>query len=381
MLWAIEGRAQASEDTTAMDDVMPHEKHDDRSHCIQTPSSSPVPESIASSPEYMSICNQGTVSKLLTPPSSVPTSPVSPHCVDGPAEQLLCMTASDKPKRTAGLHRSASSPSIVLHRKFSKMFTPGSVRHRPGEVVRPNLGCVVPEPQFRAAVRPATIRVVSTPTSVNGASSTVSPTETMSTDASFPKHSSSPLTLDSTDQATVVSESKAAFNCDKIHALTGTKCSSRDTGLNPTKLLKERGILPTIDEAIHSYAPADEAIILPKSIALVEKVAAVKVYLETHYDSENFHTVTPRSFRRRRMELALYASRRGPLECQHIREHFVKAESEHLREIRALKTHRTHEVRGIEIAGYESIRVLGKGSFGVVRLVRDKRGDQKTFCE
>ncbi|KAL1310911.1 hypothetical protein AAFC00_001138 [Neodothiora populina] len=51
-----------------------------------------------------------------------------------------------------------------------------------------------------------------------------------------------------------------------------------------------------------------------------------------------------------------------------------QAESDHLRQIRVLKSTSLarHAAKGISIAGYESVRVLGKGSFGVVRLVREK---------
>ena len=53
---------------------------------------------------------------------------------------------------------------------------------------------------------------------------------------------------------------------------------------------------------------------------------------------------------------------------------WAQAESDHLRQVRVLKSSSLarHEVKGISIAGYEVVRVLGKGSFGVVRLVREK---------
>ncbi|GME24343.1 agc ndr protein kinase [Neofusicoccum parvum] len=49
-------------------------------------------------------------------------------------------------------------------------------------------------------------------------------------------------------------------------------------------------------------------------------------------------------------------------------------ESEYLRNIRVLKSKSLvrRKTKGISVAGYEIVRVLGKGSFGVVRLVREK---------
>ncbi|EOD48975.1 putative serine threonine-protein kinase cbk1 protein [Neofusicoccum parvum UCRNP2] len=49
-------------------------------------------------------------------------------------------------------------------------------------------------------------------------------------------------------------------------------------------------------------------------------------------------------------------------------------ESEYLRNIRVLKSKSLvrRKTKGISVAGYEVVRVLGKGSFGVVRLVREK---------
>ncbi|KAF2102027.1 kinase-like protein [Rhizodiscina lignyota] len=51
-----------------------------------------------------------------------------------------------------------------------------------------------------------------------------------------------------------------------------------------------------------------------------------------------------------------------------------QAESDHLREVRVAKSKSLKNKRDpkISISGYEVIRVLGKGSFGVVRLVREK---------
>jgi len=53
-------------------------------------------------------------------------------------------------------------------------------------------------------------------------------------------------------------------------------------------------------------------------------------------------------------------------------------ETKHLRQLRTLKASSLirHKMRGVSIAGYQTVRVLGKGSFGVVRLVTEKRVSQ-----
>ena len=53
---------------------------------------------------------------------------------------------------------------------------------------------------------------------------------------------------------------------------------------------------------------------------------------------------------------------------------WAQSESDHLRQMRVLKATSLarHNAKGISIAGFDSIRVLGKGSFGVVRLVTER---------
>jgi serine/threonine protein kinase len=65
-----------------------------------------------------------------------------------------------------------------------------------------------------------------------------------------------------------------------------------------------------------------------------------------------------------------------------LRARFWRRESEYLREMRAVK------VRGLgamgmgarTVGGYETVKVLGKGSFGVVRLVRECRRRGRVYA-
>lgn len=105
---------------------------------------------------------------------------------------------------------------------------------------------------------------------------------------------------------------------------------------------------------------------------MAECAAATKIFLESRYNGELSEPISSRSLRRRRMETSLYLTRRTPSEQDSIRQYFYQCENQHLREMRVLNSRKTKQVKGIARGGYESVRVLGKGSFGVVKLVKEK---------
>lgn len=79
--------------------------------------------------------------------------------------------------------------------------------------------------------------------------------------------------------------------------------------------------------------------------------------------------------RRRQLERALYQDvASSQLEKDEKRRSWGRKESDHLRETRVMKGHRSSALTGNDIttSKYEAVKVLGKGSFGVVRLVREK---------
>lgn len=118
----------------------------------------------------------------------------------------------------------------------------------------------------------------------------------------------------------------------------------------------------------------DTTIAAEPSIATVEAVAAAKTFLEIHFHALLHEPVSSRTLRKRRLEQDLNDLRVAHDERVVARRQWMSAESDHLRQMRALKTSSIarHSVKGISIAGYDVVRVLGKGSFGVVRLVTER---------
>ena len=141
----------------------------------------------------------------------------------------------------------------------------------------------------------------------------------------------------------------------------------------------DEGPLPPIQEDSGNWLliPVQEAPIYAEpTIATVENVSAAKVYLETHFGRLLMEPSTPRSLRRKRLEGQM--ADLGLLQEQRVeaRKQWNRTESDHLRQMRVLKASSIarHQVKGVTIAGFDSIRVLGKGSFGVVRLVTEHTG-------
>lgn len=136
--------------------------------------------------------------------------------------------------------------------------------------------------------------------------------------------------------------------------------------------------LPPIHET-----PSQEALESPSqpvpTIVTVERAAAAKIHLECHYNDLLTKQYSPRSLRRRELEVKLYNdTAKTPAEKDDRRRAWLRLESNHLRESRIMKARGCRVLKGRKgtdpvTSNYESIKILGKGSFGVVRLVREKR--------
>ncbi|KAK4251231.1 hypothetical protein C7999DRAFT_11015 [Corynascus novoguineensis] len=169
-----------------------------------------------------------------------------------------------------------------------------------------------------------------------------------------------------------------------------TPSSSRTTTTRRSPLSHNR------NEMEYQTPPATAPALRPRpSIVTVERAAAAKVFLETHFGSLLAPGPSPRQMRQQMLETELFnrarRRREGGLDgAEAARAQFCRRETEYLREVRAMKA------RGIKLLSgstcrsqmdgggssrtvvekgqgrYETVKVLGKGSFGVVKLVRER---------
>lgn len=115
------------------------------------------------------------------------------------------------------------------------------------------------------------------------------------------------------------------------------------------------------------------------AVVTVEKAAAAKVFFECHYNAVLGDNLTSRSIRRRNLECAMLEDPiLSPVERNEKRRSWAQRESDHLRETRAMKACglKASKGRAATASNYEIVKVLGKGSFGVVRLVREKSDNE-----
>ena len=148
----------------------------------------------------------------------------------------------------------------------------------------------------------------------------------------------------------------------------------------------EEPLLPSIEESLPRYLviPCQESgCVYTPSVATVESTAAAKVYMEIHFNELMSQSASPRSLRRRKFEQLLLTVPMTDDQRQIAWTQWFQVQSNHLRQMRALKasSNTRRETRGVAIAGYESVRVLGKGSFGVVRLVTERLPEQLGLVE
>ncbi|PHH69293.1 hypothetical protein CDD80_6860 [Ophiocordyceps camponoti-rufipedis] len=124
-----------------------------------------------------------------------------------------------------------------------------------------------------------------------------------------------------------------------------------------SKSSPDGGTLQTIDEASQPVQP---------TIVTVERAAAAKIYLEIYFN-DVLNKPRARDLRRQYLESQLLCTPNLSVDQRDgIRRSFQYQESCLLRERRVLAS-----PSGLQIDRYQPIKVLGRGSFGVVKLVRD----------
>jgi len=118
------------------------------------------------------------------------------------------------------------------------------------------------------------------------------------------------------------------------------------------------------------------------TIETVERAAAAKIYLETHF----YNVLSRPSLRelcRQHLETSLAQSSMTPEQQEGVWQSFTAQWTWHLRETRVLNTKSTRSARGESpgpcVDDYETLKLLGKGSFGVVKLVVEKPKPENAF--
>lgn len=173
---------------------------------------------------------------------------------------------------------------------------------------------------------------------------------------------------DSTDPSTPTS-------CSGSPTSGGTKSTpptSEDPSPNRSKSLFDNE--SQYVDGGHVLSPIRETPDMSATIATVEATANAKIYFETRFD-DFIHGPFPREHRKEELLAHMRSLPLTVAEQEEACRRWYQQESDYLRQCRVLKSSSnmmdTEDM--VSHAGYEPIEVLGRGSFGVVRLVREKR--------
>lgn len=278
---------------------------------------------------------------------------------------LLPQPESPSGKKKPRLSQSLSDRAEDMTQKFYSAIGNPTVVHRPSRFV----GSV---PFINTNVKHGST-VKQDPIVINNSS--LSPPSSYNVSGRF--YSTSPMSKASTDPTSIFSD-KGSFRSQRsleTRQLPDQTSTPVKAASHPTVV--EESCLPPIEETeCRSFTIPIQyttAQVRP-TVATVELAAATRAYFELLYNDLLSSTTSSRSMRRRDLEKRLGIVSMTDVERDNARLQWAKTESDHLRQIRTLKSSSLarHEAKGISIAGYQTVRVLGKGSFGVVRLVTER---------
>ncbi|MCJ1395048.1 hypothetical protein MMC18_007929 [Xylographa bjoerkii] len=263
--------------------------------------------------------------------------------------RVISLDVLPKRRDGGGLRHSRSMPGLAhqLSHRISSTFGNPTVVHRPNLKGRPSLNSlreappIVVSTAIKEEVQPGDTR----PSSYNYSGS-VSPDGRSTAKTSLESNIASVL-------------SKPKERSDKIPA------SATEVILHP---VMDR------DSLEKTLTPIQEIPTVKPTIVTVETTANAKIFFETHFNSILSGQATPRDLRRHELEVKLLSNKISADERHRERCMWADQESEYLRQSRVFKSKSRQMAggKGVSIAGFEVIRILGKGSFGVVRLVREK---------
>jgi len=261
--------------------------------------------------------------------------------------ELPSAETSSMLKEPLGLGHSTSNASFAhqLSQKISSTFGNPTIVHRPYLRTRPPLLEMSEDPSPKAGAR--------------------SDLELSPQDSSAPSSYNFSGSVSATEPSTGKTslESNTASLRSAIAAGGNEKPAKVAKATAADEIAREKPLTP-IQEAPPVVTP---------TMATVETTANAKIFFETHFNSLLAGNATPRSIRKKDLEARLEALAMPEEQCQQERLAWAIYESEHLRQTRVLKgkTNEMAKDSGVAVAGYEVVRILGKGSFGVVRLVRE----------
>ena len=282
---------------------------------------------------------------------------LSPFVSSQPSLQII-RESEVTPRETAdvGARRSIQPPGLVrqVSHKISATFGNPTVVHRAKLCTRPSVVSLSGTP-----------RAVDDPNALSTAAvSMLAVRSPVQVEHLSPQDDTDPSSYNNSGSVSAGDRSTGKTSVDSIRSLGKVGDTVRDNPLTPidetpTERDDESGILDACRKP---------------TIASVESAANAKIFFETYFNAMLSEEATPRSLRRRELELRLQTETLSSEQRQQERYTWATQESNHLRQNRVLKskTNRITGSTGVDIAGYQVVRILGKGSFGVVRLVREK---------
>jgi hypothetical protein len=276
---------------------------------------------------------------------------------DGESEPIM----SARQPRPVGLHVSRSSPGLskqMTSKMLNTLFNNDTVVHRPRMSSRPSIRTTSLEE-----------------TSKHQLEELLDPNEMSEVPSLLSLPSQLPSALGSSNAP--LSQSTAPTSIIS----SGAPISAETTQRNPESGHAPGGDSPDFEPATERLSPRwlvfprqDAPRLSEPSVATIENAAAAKVFFESHFARLFAGKTTPRSMRRRHIERKLFSLAMPNEQRQEHRKAWYVAESYHLRQTRVMKskTLARQGIKGVHVSNYDIVRVLGKGSFGVVRLVREK---------